>query len=229
LSFTIWPESKIEIPIRPEPGKERFQKEVKLLDQEQARLALRLRSGHQIIKGPPGSGKTLVLVHRCVYLKKYNPKVKRILIVCFNITLVSYLKRLVIEKGIGVGDGGVHIHHFYDLCATVLGRTVHYEKEDNEYYEVVELETSDKINGDDCDLESFDAILIDEGQDFSEDMFVILLKMLKPGGDLVVSLDSYQDLYRRRASWKSLGIKASGRTRHLRKVYRNTAVDFLIK
>ncbi len=76
------------------------------LDDAQSRLALRLKSGHQIIKGPPGSGKTLVLVNRCCHLSRYQPKVKRILLVCFNIALVSYLKRLNQEKGIGIGVGG---------------------------------------------------------------------------------------------------------------------------
>ncbi|NIR16929.1 MAG: hypothetical protein GWN86_24640, partial [Desulfobacterales bacterium] len=42
------------------------------------------------------------------------------------------------------------------------------------------------------------------------------------GGDLVIALDSYQDLYSRRGSWKSLGIQAVGRTSTLGKVYRNT-------
>jgi superfamily I DNA/RNA helicase len=39
----------------------------------------------------------------------------------------------------------------------------------------------------------------------------------------VISLDSCQDIYMRRPSWKSLGIRASGRTHYLKKVYRNTA------
>jgi len=45
-----------------------FQREVLALDESQARAALRLGSGHQIIKGPTGTGKTLVLVHRCCHL-----------------------------------------------------------------------------------------------------------------------------------------------------------------
>ena len=31
-----------------------------------------------------------MLVHQAVYLKKYNPAVKRILLLCYNVTLVSY-------------------------------------------------------------------------------------------------------------------------------------------
>lgn len=38
----------------------------------------------------------------------------------------------------------------------------------------------------------------------------------------MIGLDSFQDLYRREISWKSLGINASGRTHHLKRAYRNT-------
>jgi hypothetical protein len=226
LRSILWPEGKIELPPRQGPGKVRFQREVLRLDESQARLAWRLGHGHQIIKGPPGSGKTLVLVHRCCHLCKYNPKVKRILLACYNIALVGYLKRLIQEKGLGIGTNGIEVCHFYELCARILGEPVHYENEEPEYYDLVTQETLERVLKEKSRIEPFDAILVDEGQDFDVVMLKILLKLLKPGGDLIISLDSYQDLYRRKSSWKSIGIKASGRTRHLKRVYRNTVEIF---
>jgi len=226
LSFILWPEAKIDLPPRLGSGKTRFQREVLALDESQARLALRIGPGHQIIKGPPGSGKTLVLVHRCRHLCKYNPKVKKILLVCYNIALVGYLKRLLQEKGLGIGKNGIEVCHFYELCAWILGETVHFENEDSDYYGLVTRETFEKVLNGRSLVGPFDAILVDEGQDFDKEMLKILLNLLRPRGDLVVCLDSYQDVYRRKFSWKSLGIKASGRTQHLRKVYRNTAEIF---
>ena len=226
LSSIVWPEAKIELPPRQGTGKARFQREVLSLDESQARLALRLSSGHQIIKGPPGSGKTLVLVHRCCHLCKYNPKIKKILLVCYNIALVGYLKRLIQEKGLGIGTNGIDVCHFFELCARILGEPVHYENEESEYYGLVTQEALERILKAESAVESFDAILVDEGQDFNEEMLKILLNLLKPGGDLIIGLDAYQDLYRRKFSWKSLGIKASGRTRHLKRVYRNTVEIF---
>jgi superfamily I DNA/RNA helicase len=196
------------------------------LDEAQARLALLLGTGHQIIKGPPGSGKTLVLVHRCCQLRRYQPKIKRILLVCFNIALVSYLKRLIQEKAIGTGEGGIDVCHFFDLCSRVLGESVRFENESAEYYELVAQETLDKVTAGKSLVEPFDAILVDEGQDFDDLMVRVVLALLKPGGDFVLSLDSYQDLYRRRPSWKSVGIRAGGRTCTLKKVYRNTKAIF---
>jgi hypothetical protein len=57
-------------------------------------------------------------------------------------------------------------------------------------------------------------------------MLRVVLALLKPGGELVLSLDSYQDLYMRRPSWRSVGIKAGGRTHYLKRVYRNTKAIF---
>jgi hypothetical protein len=226
LCLLIWPECRIELPLRLGPGKERFTREVRALDEAQARTALRLGSGHQIIKGPPGSGKTLVLIHRCCQLLKYNPKIRRVLLVCYNIALVSYLKRMIQDKGLGTGKGGVTVFHFFELCAHILGEPVHYENEGSDYYELVTQEALEKVLHGRSSVGPFDAILVDEGQDFSQDMLRILVKLVRPSGDFIVGLDAYQDLYRRKFSWKSLGINAKGRVRHLKHVYRNTVEIF---
>jgi superfamily I DNA and RNA helicase len=226
LSSVVWSEAQINLPLRRGSGKVRFQKEVQALDEVQARLALRLRSGHQIIKGPPGSGKTLVLVHRCYHLCNYNPQAKRILLTCYNIALIGYLKRLIQEKGLGIGENGIEVCHFYELCARVLGEPIHYENEESEYYELVTQEALESVLSGRSRIGPFDAILVDEAQDFDGAMLKVMLNLLRPGGDLVISLDSYQDLYKRTFSWKSVGIKASGRTRYLKRVYRNTVEIF---
>ena len=226
LHFVLWPEGKIRLPARQGVGKEHFRREVAALDEAQARLALQLKPGHQIIKGPPGSGKTLLLVHRCCQLRRFQPKIKRILLVCFNIALVSYLKRLLQEKAIGAGNGGIQVRHFFEVCSQVLGEPVRFENEDSDYYDLVAQETLDRLKAGEGRVEPFDAILVDEGQDFGDNMLRVVLALLKPGGDFVLSLDSYQDLYMRRPSWKSVGIKAGGRTHYLNRVYRNTKAIF---
>jgi len=226
LQLMLWPEGKIKLPQRRGSGKTRFQREVLALDESQARAALRLGSGHQIIKGPPGSGKTLVLVHRCCHLSRYSHRIKRILLVCYNIALVGYLKRLIQEKGVGIGTSDIEVCHFFELCARILGEPVHYENEESKYYDLVIQETLEKVLNREAHIELYDAIFVDEGQDFDGTMMKILLNLLTTGGDFVIGLDSYQDLYRRKPSWKSIGIRASGRTRYLKKVYRNTAEIF---
>jgi hypothetical protein len=213
LGFVIWPEARLAIPRRRGPGKARFQEEVQALDDLQARTALRLRAGSQIIKGPPGSGKTLVLIHGCRHLLRFGPGVRKILLVCYNIALVGYLKRLLQEKGVGVGEQAIHACHFFELCSRIPGEPVHYENEDSEYYELVTQEALDRTMKGQALVGPYDAVLIDEGQDFDEPMLRTLASLLRPGGDLVICLDSYQDLYRRRFSWKSVGIQAAGNSR----------------
>ena len=226
LCSILWPEGKIDLPVRPGSGKARFQEEVLALDEAQSRLAWRIGSGHQVIKGPPGSGKTLVLVHRCCQLYRYRPGAKRILLVCYNIALVSYLRRLLQEKGIVLGEGGVQVLHFYELCSRILGEKIHYENEENDYYSLITDKALEKVNSGEGRIRPFDAILVDEAQDFNNGMLKTISGLLAPKGDLIIALDPFQDLYRRRASWRSLGIEASGRTHYLRRAYRNTIEIF---
>ncbi|NIM99397.1 MAG: AAA family ATPase [candidate division Zixibacteria bacterium] len=222
----LWPEVWIDLPVRKGAGKTRFQTEVMRLDELQARLALKLKHGHQIVKGPPGSGKTLVLIKRCSQLKKREPSAQRVLFVCYNIVLVSYLKRLLMENGVGVGDD-VEVRHFFDLCSKILDdKGIKYSGEGPEYFQFYIDLALETVEAGSSRLESFDAIFVDEAQDFDEKMIKVVMGLLKPKGDLLIAQDTYQDIYRRRSSWKELGIQAKGRSRYLRNVYRSTREIF---
>jgi superfamily I DNA/RNA helicase len=69
----------------------------------------------------------------------------------------------------------------------------------------------------------YDAILVDEGQDFSDDMLRIVVALLNPATNhMAIALDENQNIYQRRRSWKELGIQAQGRVHRVTWVYRNT-------
>jgi hypothetical protein len=222
LKRLLWPESRIELPERDGAGRSHFDEEVRYLDEVQSRLALQLGGGHRVIKGPPWSGKTLVLVHRCMHLSRYDKCIKRVLFTCFNIALVNHVKRLLHTRGVGTGPGGVEVHHLYDVCARVLGEDVPFENEDQDYYDLVLQEALDRVKNGESRVGPYDAVFIDEGQDFSTDMLKGMVGLLKPEGQLVIALDSHQDIYGRRGSLESAGIQARGRTRELKRVYRST-------
>jgi superfamily I DNA/RNA helicase len=70
----------------------------------------------------------------------------------------------------------------------------------------------------------YDAIFVDEGQDYSDDMFKVIKALLNEDTDnLTIALDDNQNIYKRKRSWKNLGINAVGkRTQKIDVVYRYT-------
>jgi superfamily I DNA/RNA helicase len=222
----LHPEVRLRAPRSDLTRRRAFREGVAALDEAQARAALRISPGHQVITGPPGSGKTQVLAHRCAFLSRFGAGTGRILFVCYNIALVGYLEGLVGPRVPGPRRDNVTVTHFYDLCSRILREEVPFENRDDAFYRDVTVRTLDRIRQGVSAILPFDAVLVDEAQDFSDDMLRVVTGMLQPGGDLVIALDASQDLYGRRSSWEDLGIRARGRTRRLRHVYRNTAEIF---
>ncbi len=71
----------------------------------------------------------------------------------------------------------------------------------------------------------YDYILVDEAQHFAPAWMRILQYFLKAGGDLFLCDDPSQSVYRY-YSWLQKGVEVRGRTRWLRKPYRNTRQIF---
>ncbi len=191
-----------------------------MLDHHQEAIARKYDGGHRIILGSSGSGKTLILVHKAALLKNYNPNVREILFVCYNITLVNYIKRLLSDKKIPMGENGVEVLHFFELCSKILGQEIAYEKEELDYYNLIVQETLSKLPSSKI---KYDAILVDEGQDFSDDMFRVITSILNDRtNNLTIALDEGQNIYRRKQTWKELGVETSGRIHRISSVYRST-------
>ncbi len=91
-------------------------------------------------------------------------------------------------------------------------------------WEDVPLHVVDLINAGRIVAPRYHALLVDETQDFAPSWFQILRRMLRPETNLLfLAGDGAQRVYRRDLSWKRLGIPLRGRSRILRRVYRNTA------
>ncbi len=222
LRQLLFPMIRIEMPDR-DPGGQRLHEKqrIKLLDHHQEVIARKFDSGHRIISGPSGSGKTLILVHQAAMLKQYNPNVKRILFVCYNITLVNFIKRCLAEKKVPLGENGVEVLHFFELCEKILGEPVTCENEETAYYDMVIEETLRKATD---FTEKYDAVLVDEGQDFSDDMYRIVVSLLNPATNhLSIALDDNQNIYRKKQTWKDLGIQDRGHVHRLSWMYRNSS------
>jgi hypothetical protein len=189
---------------------------LKVLDPIQEANALSIGDGHRVIYGVAGSGKTVLLIARAKRLAE-NPE-KRILVLCFNRALAEHLQTAF------SGYENIRAMHFHGWGGQ-NGATFR-PKEDDEAYGVRLL---DRLESGHADGRSYDAVLIDEAQDFERSWLQCAKAALKEpdDGDLIIVGDGSQMLYRRGTfTWQDAGIHAVGRTIvskfGLERNYRNT-------
>lgn len=86
---------------------------IKTLDAEQERLAMKIRSGHQLIHGVAGSGKTIILIARAKYLIDRYPD-KKILVLCFSSTLAAGIRSSFKSDFSNPQYAKIEVLHFHD-------------------------------------------------------------------------------------------------------------------
>jgi hypothetical protein len=191
--------------------------DLKVMDLRQERNAHSLGEGHRIVYGVAGSGKTVILVARARLIAA-DPA-RRVLVLCYNRALASYFQALF--------DGAVNVTcmNFHRWGSERNG--VAFDKsEDEESFGTRLLERLENGAG---EAHRYDAVFIDEAQDFSLTWFQCAKLALKEpdDGDLLIVGDGSQSLYRRRSfTWAEAGVNAKGRTVNKRfdldRNYRNT-------
>jgi hypothetical protein len=201
---------------KPTPTSNEIRETLLALDLRQEFHARSVGEGHRIIYGVAGSGKTLILIARARLLAEDSSR--RILVLCYNKALAQFLQANFVSQANviclnfhlwGVRRNGV------EFC------------EDDDLFGQRLLTCLERGKG---DANSYDAVLIDEGQDFTKNWFQCAKLALKEpdDGNLVIVCDGNQSVYKRALfSWKEAGIDAQGRTINKRfdldKNYRNTA------
>lgn len=197
---------------------------LKVMDLQQEQLARSMGRGHRVIHGVAGSGKTLILAYRCLYLAKLLAK--PILVLCYNIALAARLRALMQEKAI---DDKVSVYHFHDWCGEQL-RAYHIDRPQEhgvEYLDALVNSVSAAVESGRIPKAQYGAIMIDEGHDFQPAWLKLVSGMVDPEKDsLLLLYDDAQSIYQQNQSLKfslsSVGIQARGRTTVLRLNYRNT-------
>jgi hypothetical protein len=223
LRHTIFPEVRVNN-IRPLRSGEDV-KLIQTLDLEQERTAKSIAEGHRVLKGVAGSGKSLVIACRAKFLKRLHPD-WRILIVCYGIPMVRYLQQLLNISDQAQSADGIEVIHYHGLVKCLTN--VSLKKESTEISERWDARVGRILRGAIADgrvRQRYEAILVDEGQDlFAVEWLQSLIELLNPQTDsFLLCLDPQQNIFGRKVTYKSAGIKVQGkRPIHLKTSYRNT-------
>jgi len=200
---------------------------IKIMDLQQEQLARSLGNGPRVIHGVAGSGKTLILEYRCLYLARTMSR--PILVLCFNITLAAKLRAFISAKGI---SGQVQVYHFHGWCRQQI-KTYHVDmvKSEKPAWECQVDTVIGAVDKGQIPKAQYAALLIDEGHDFEAEWLKLVTQMVDPEtGSLLLLYDDAQDIYKKRSglsfSLSSVGVRAKGRTTILRVNYRNTREIF---
>lgn len=181
----------------------------------------RTQSGYRRIKGPAGSGKSLILAARAAQLLGEG---KEVLVVTFNITLLHYLMDVAVRwpNAHGRTRQGITWLNFHSWCKRVC------EESDceNEYRDLwkggegreshvlsVQLPAlvASCIDKDEEEvIERYDAVLVDEGQDFLPAWWNVLRKVCRTGGEMLLVADATQDIYGTARSWTDEAMTGAG-------------------
>ena len=191
------------------------------LDTNQRALATsRTKSGYRRIRGAAGSGKSLVLAARAAELLGEG---KQVLVVTFNITLLHYLMDMAVRwpKKQGNTRKDVTWLNFHSWCKRVCVLTGH----SNDYHDLWARSGSEQnvldialprlvseiLDSADGNLATkYDAVLVDEGQDFLPSWWDALRKVCKPEGEMLLVADATQDIYETASSWTDEAMTGAG-------------------
>lgn len=213
-----------------EPDFAQTQRQPLELNSKQRVLATtRTQSGYRQIRGSAGSGKSLVLAYRAAMLAAEG---KNVLLVTYNITLWHYLRDLVVRYPDTKikRNKNITYTHFHEWCKNVIvnGGLKHLHDDlfasspqKDELSKVLEHRISeianeaidrleDNVGQEQNYLEKYDAILVDEGQDFNLDWWNTLRRVLKKDGEMILVVDETQDLYHQAKRWTDESMKNAG-------------------
>jgi superfamily I DNA/RNA helicase len=176
---------------------------VENLDEEQTRGKKIRPEGASIVRGVAGSGKSLVLRNRAEkLLNTYDD----ILILTYNRFMNAWLRGKLAEKGIAKN---VYCATFHQWAGRTLDYKYDWDRDEHTRRKIIKLAKESNLK--------YQAILVDEAQDFYDEWFQMLLEILDPKTEsLFFVYDNTQSVYghphRRQAdwSWKSLGIDIAG-------------------
>ncbi|MBX3271024.1 MAG: transposase zinc-binding domain-containing protein [Sandaracinaceae bacterium] len=174
---------------------------IELTEQQKRVLATTRRMRRCVILGGAGTGKTVLATERARMLERDG---FRTLLLCFNAPLAEALAREVDDEVAEVAT-----FHSFAMRALRAAGAPPPEIERPEWWDGEAATALANVAGTEC-CPTFDALVIDEGQDFSEDWVTALMLLLSDPDSSPVYLfaDAHQQLYGRSTrmpeSWPTL-------------------------
>lgn len=151
-------------------------------------------------RGAAGSGKTFGITARAARLAAEG---KNVLILSFNVTLANRLRSLATDRCREVGANPTQITcaNFHTFCTRVVQDAevagLHLSAPSGAAWTVAIVAKVEHAF-DQGFSRTYDAILIDEGQDFTAGWWQLLRsRVLAPGGEMLIVADPTQDVYGR--------------------------------
>lgn len=172
------------------------------LSADQQRMVKSVPGRQQKLLGLAGSGKTTVIAYRAVNVVKRLNGNARVLIVTFNITLRNYIKdkiSLIREDFSWSNFNIIHFHVFIKQAAAENNIPFCYDEMNDGYSMFLKNLDIKVFEGKVSESSKYDAIIIDEGQDFERKWFDVLKKcFLKENGEFLIVADEKQNIYNKK-------------------------------
>ncbi|RDI38000.1 3'-5' exonuclease [Falsibacillus pallidus] len=232
IRFHLFPEVRISAEFKqPVPYQDQLLlslHDIRTMDLHQENLAKQIGDKNRLIRGVAGSGKTLILSSRAKILAKEQPDWK-ILILCYNISLSRNIEQMIfhmMNEPDNLFDFDFSKEDAVKKQHNIIVRNFHsWLKNDLKITEGNIPGVLEKIKNGEAILPKYDAILIDEGQDFEASWFELVSSLLNPDTkSLLLVEDRAQTIYKRKRSYlQDTGLSFQGRSKVLNINYRNTA------
>lgn len=234
IRYHLFPEVRISAEFKPPvPYQDQLLlslHDIKTMDLHQENLAKQIGDKNRLIRGVAGSGKTIILACRAKMLSKQNPDWK-ILILCYNISLANAIQQMIChmlkepEDLFDFDFSGEGSNEPISSQNIVVRNFHSWLKNDLKIREQQLSEIIEKIERKETILPTYDAILIDEGQDFEADWLrLVSLLINEETQSLLLVEDRAQTIYKRKRSYlQDTGLSFQGRSKVLSINYRNTS------
>ncbi len=150
------------------------------------------------VAGTAGSGKSFALAARAARLAAEG---RNVLVLCFNLTLANHLRRLVVDRcaELGANPARVTCTSFHTFCSRVVDDAAQagiVAAEPARGTWPVKIVTKARDVFESGFERRFDAVLVDEGQDFTVDWWNLLRQhVVRADGEMLLVADATVDLY----------------------------------